>query len=79
MDSRNGPMPEGGWDLVVLGDSFVEFGQDEEDTLTSTTCAFDGIETKESRGGWLWSLSISNELKTVRLITKTEGGVVLLL
>jgi SGNH hydrolase-like domain, acetyltransferase AlgX len=32
---RNGAMPQGGWDVVVLGDSFVEVGHDEADTFTS--------------------------------------------
>jgi hypothetical protein len=43
---RNGPMPEGGWDLVVLGDSFVEFGQDEEDTLTSRLARLTGLRPR---------------------------------
>ena len=32
---RNGAMPQGGWDVVVLGDSYIEFGHDEDDTFTS--------------------------------------------
>ena len=40
---RNGPMPKGGWDVVVLGDSYVEFGHDEEDTFTSRLGALSGL------------------------------------
>jgi SGNH hydrolase-like domain, acetyltransferase AlgX len=32
---RNGDTPQGGWDVVVLGDSYVEFGHDEDDMFTS--------------------------------------------
>jgi len=40
---RNGPMPESGWDVVVLGDSNVEFGHDEHDTFTARLAVLSGL------------------------------------
>jgi hypothetical protein len=40
---RNGPMPQSGWDVVVLGDSNVEFGQDEPDTFTERLAVLSGL------------------------------------
>jgi hypothetical protein len=43
---RNGPMPTGGWEVVVLGDSFIEFGHDEDDTFSSRLEALSGMKTR---------------------------------
>jgi hypothetical protein len=50
---RNGPMPPAGWDVVVLGDSYVEFGHDEDDTLTSRLAVLTGLTTRNlGTGGY---------------------------
>jgi len=43
---RNGPMPRTGWDVAVLGDSFIEFGVDESDTFTSRFAALTGLTVR---------------------------------
>jgi hypothetical protein len=43
---RNGPMPQSGWDVVVLGDSYVEYGHDEHDTFSERLAVLSGLTTR---------------------------------
>ncbi|HJS81251.1 MAG TPA: hypothetical protein VJ742_00270 [Nitrososphaera sp.] len=43
---RNAAMSHGPWDVVVLGDSFVEFGHHEDDTFTSRLAVLSGMNVR---------------------------------
>ena len=43
---RNRAWPAAGWDVVVLGDSYVEFGVDEDDTFTSRFAVLSGLTVR---------------------------------
>ena len=43
---RNGPQPQNGWDVAVLGDSNVEYGHDEDDTFSSRLGVLSGLTTR---------------------------------
>jgi hypothetical protein len=50
---RNKAMPQGGWEIAVLGDSYIEFGLNEEDTFTSILEAMSGMKTRNlGTGGY---------------------------
>ena len=48
---RNGPMPQSGWDIVVLGDSYVEYGHDEHDTFTERLAVLSGLTVRNLGSG----------------------------
>jgi hypothetical protein len=43
---RNGPRPLSGWDVVVLGDSYVEYGHDNHDTFSERLGVLSGLRTR---------------------------------
>ena len=60
---RNGPMPQSGWDVVVLGDSNVEFGQDEFDTFTARLAILSGLSIRNLGTGSYSPFHYLNVLK----------------
>jgi hypothetical protein len=43
---RNGSMPPSGWEVAVLGDSFVEYGQDDNDTFSERLGVLSGLRVR---------------------------------